>query len=158
MLSFQPLGRKPALEILHWKYEPPYDVYNHRPEDAEDDLRGMLDPENGFFSIHAESGEVVGFCSFGRDARVPGGDYEGDALDIGLGIRPELTGRGRGAKIIGEVLKFSVGRFHPAQFRVTIAGFNARARKAWTKAGFAEVQEFNRKSDGRKFVILMKSP
>jgi len=156
MLSFQPLGRQAALEILQWKYEPPYDLYDHRPEKAEDDLHCLLDPKNGFFSIHDPDGRVIGFCSFGPDARVSGGNYEGDALDIGLGIRPDLTGRGGGTRMIGEVLDFAAERFRPAQFRVTIAGFNARARKAWTKAGFAEIQEFDRKTDGRKFVILMK--
>lgn len=28
----------------------------------------------------------MGYCCFGTDARVPGGDYSADALDIGLGM------------------------------------------------------------------------
>jgi ribosomal-protein-alanine N-acetyltransferase len=155
-LSFRPLARDAAREILRWTYEPPYDLYNHRPEDARETLRYLLDPENRFFSIHAAEGLLIGFCSFGPDAQVTGGDYAEDALDVGLGIRPDLTGRGRGPQIIGEVLAFAAERFPPAQFRVTIAAFNARARKAWGKAGFAEKGTFARKSDGREFVILVK--
>ena len=156
MLSVQPLDMKSALEILRWTYDPPYDIYNFRPEKLEEDLPYVLDPANGFHSIQTSGGEPVGFCSFGADARVPGGDYARDALDIGLGIRPDLTGRGRGARIIGEVLAFAAERFQSARYRVTIAAFNARARKAWGKAGFSEAAEFARAGDGMKFVVVMK--
>ena len=155
-LIFTPLNREEAAEILRWRYEPPYDIYNHRTEDAPATLRYLLDPANGFFSIHAAEGEWIAFCSFGPDARVPGGDYAEAALDIGLGIRPDLTGQGRGPRIIGEVLAFAAQRFGPPRFRVTIAAFNARARKAWAKAGFAETAQFKRRSDGRKFVMLVR--
>ena len=156
MPSFRSLRRSDALEILRWKYEPPYDLYNHRPQEEESDLAYVLNPKNGFFSIHDESEEGIGFCSFGPDAQVPGGDYALDAVDIGLGIRPDLAGRGKGAAIIGAVLEFAAARFKPKRWRVTIAAFNKRARKAWAKAGFVETGEFIRKSDGRKFVILSK--
>jgi ribosomal-protein-alanine N-acetyltransferase len=157
MISIRPLDRKSALAVIRWRYEPPYDLYNHNPEEEETDLRYLTDRENGLFSIHNEHGALIGFCSFGADARVPGGDYAADALDIGLGIRPDLTGRGKGVGIIRTVLRFAVERFRPARFRVTIAGFNERARKAWKKAGFAEIKEFVRKGDGRKFVMLVKN-
>ncbi len=158
MYSFQSLRKSDALEIIRWKYDPPYDVYNLRAEEEENGVRYFLDPKNGFFGIHAENGELVGFCSFGPDARVPGGDYAMDALDIGLGIRPDLTGRGSGSEYIGAVLEFAERRFMPERFRVTIAAFNERALKTWKKAGFAEAEEFLRKNDGRKFFILIKSP
>jgi ribosomal-protein-alanine N-acetyltransferase len=150
------MGRKSALDILRWTYESPYDIYNFNPDKAKDDLRYLLNPINGFFSIHAGAGELIGFCSFGADAQVAGGNYEQDALDIGLGIRPELTGQGRGARIIGDVLAFAAERFRPARYRVTIAAFNGRARKAWGKAGFSGSAEFLRPGDGMKFVILVK--
>ncbi len=34
---------------------------------------------------------MVGFCSFGVDGRVPGGDYPDGPLDVGMGMRPDLT-------------------------------------------------------------------
>lgn len=156
VLIFKPLSREPAKEILRWRYDPPYDIYNHRTEDAPATLRYLLDPANGFYSIQSADGELAAFCSFGADARVPGGDYCEPALDIGLGIRPDLTGRGRGPRIIGEVLAFAARRFAPPRFRVTIAAFNMRARKAWAKAGFVETAQFERRSDGREFVMSVK--
>ena len=156
MLSIEPLSRKCALEILGWTYEPPYDLYNLRPEKAQETLRYLLDPANGFFSIRDADGGLAAFCSFGPDAQVTGGDYTQEALDVGLGMRPDLTGRGGGPRVIGEVLAFAAERFRPARFRVTIAAFNARARKAWARAGFVETAQFERGSDGPKFVIMVK--
>ncbi len=149
-----PLDPESARVLLGWRYDPPYDIYNHRPEEIEEDLRYVLDPGNGFFGIHAADGALVGFCSFGKDAQVPGGKYAEDLLDIGLGLRPDRTGRGTGPAVIGVVLKFAGRTFHPAGFRVTIASFNKRARRAWEKAGFVETQRFRRSGDGSEFVIL----
>jgi ribosomal-protein-alanine N-acetyltransferase len=156
MLSIEPLSETAARQVLDWAYEPPYDLYNHRPEQAPETLRYLLDPENGFHAIREAHGELIAFCSFGPDAQVSGGDYSAEALDVGLGMRPDLTGRGRGPQVIGGALAFAAEKFSPVRFRATIAAFNLRARKAWAGAGFAETAEFARGSDGRKFVILVK--
>ncbi len=141
---------------MRWKYDPPYDLYNFRPEENKNTLRYLSDPANMVYGIRTGGGELIGFCSFGQDAQVPGGNYDADALDIGLGLRPDLTGMGRGPAVIGEVLAFAGRKYRPARFRVTIASFNSRARKAWEKAGFAAEEEFSSEGDGRKFKILVK--
>jgi RimJ/RimL family protein N-acetyltransferase len=152
--SILPLDEKSARAILNWKYAPPYDVYNHHPEEMEKDLHCMLDPANGFFGILGAEDGWIGFCSFGKDARVAGGDYAADALDIGLGLSPDRTGKGMGPAVIGGVMEFARRKFHPVGFRVTIASFNSRARRAWEKAGFVEIQRFQRSRDGMAFLIL----
>jgi [ribosomal protein S18]-alanine N-acetyltransferase len=155
-LAFSSLDESSARAIARWTYNPPYDIYNFRPEALEENIQYLSDPANGIFGIRTGSGELIGFCSFGMDAQVPGGSYAAAALDVGLEIRPDLTGAGRGAGIIDEVLAFAEREYRPARFRVTIASFNIRARKAWEKAGFTEAAEFARTGDGRKFVILVK--
>jgi ribosomal-protein-alanine N-acetyltransferase len=155
-LSFIPLDEAAAREIIRWKYDPPYDIYNYRPEEKEKDIRYLVDPANCIYGIHSRRGELIGFCSYGKDAQVPGGTYGADALDIGLGMRPDLTGRGLGSGVILEVLGFA-GRINRCgRFRVTIASINIRARRAWEKAGFSETQSFHRVGDGSEFVILVK--
>ncbi|MBN2086375.1 MAG: GNAT family N-acetyltransferase [Anaerolineales bacterium] len=155
-LSFIPLDEAAAQVIFHWRYDPPYDSYNYRPEEKEKEMRYLTDPANRIYGIHGLRGELIGFCSYGKDAQVPGGNYDADALDIGLGLRPDLTGRGWGPAVIGEVLAFAGRQYRPVRFRVTIASFNSRARKAWGKTGFEEKEEFSREGDGRKFKILVK--
>jgi ribosomal-protein-alanine N-acetyltransferase len=99
---------------------------------------------------------LLGFCSFGADARVPGGDYSAEAADIGLGLRPERTGRRLSRRVIPAVLEFARDNFHPRHFRVTIAAFNLRAQKAWSAAGFRKSAEFASKADGKKFYIYLR--
>ena len=78
-----------AKAISLWTYEEPYSLYSSSPEDVE----WLLDPENGYSSVVDPSGDLVGFCCFGFDARVPGGNYDDDAIDFGTGMRPDLTGK-----------------------------------------------------------------
>ena len=106
--------------------------------------------------ITDEQGELVAYCCFGLDARVPGGDYDTPALDIGLGVRPDLTGQGRGLGYLLAVLGVAQRTVSPGTFRVTVAEFNKRAQKVWRRAGFRPVQRFVRQQDGRPFVILLR--
>jgi len=156
ILTFEKMDRATALEVLRWHYDAPYDLYNLDAYDVEETLDDLLDPENAYYALRDERDELVAFCCFGPDAQVPGGDYTAAALDVGLGVRPDLTGQGSGLDYVLAVLGFATAGYKPAAFRVTVALFNQRARRVWEKAGFAEVQRFRRGSDGRTFVIMMR--
>ncbi|WP_244329384.1 GNAT family N-acetyltransferase [Tolypothrix sp. PCC 7910] len=103
-----------------------------------------------------ENGELVAFCCFGKEAQVPGGDYRHEALDIGLGVRPDLTGLGRGHMYIADVLNFARSKFNATHFRITIAAFNERAHRAWKKAGFQQEQTFKAQDNKEPFIVLMR--
>jgi len=153
--TFQPMDEGSARAILRWRYDPPYDLYNPGSEDVEQNLQVFLDPRNAYYAITDEHGDLVAYCCFGPDARVPGGDYGGAALDVGMGVRPDWTGQGRGLTYVNAVLDFARRTFAPTAFRVTVAEFNQRALRVWEKAGFQPVQTFQRKGDGRDFVVLV---
>lgn len=155
--TFRPLDESSARMILGWQYEPPYDIYNLAASDPEDVLRYLLDPQNAFYSIYGQSGHLEGYCSFGPDGQVPGGDYSIPALDIGLGVRPDLTGQGHGADYVNAVIDFAAHSYQPDHLRVTIAAFNARARRVWEKAGFEVIQIFQGEQIQIDFVIMMKA-
>jgi RimJ/RimL family protein N-acetyltransferase len=152
---FRRLDETAIFTIAEWRYEPPYDIYDLGPIDDED-LAYFLDPELAFHSIVDEAGALVAYCSFGLDGQVPGGDYSIEALDIGLGVRPNLTGRGQGPTFVQTVLDFAQTQYAPAAFRVTIAEFNQRALHVWQKVGFRPVQRFETSFDGRPFIVLMR--
>ena len=143
-----------AHAIVSWRYEPPYDVYNLDPDDAEKAAQALMDPQNAYHTLSNQQGDLLAYCCFGADAQVPGGDYTDPALDIGLGVRPDLTGQGEGPAFASAVLEFAQRTFTPAMFRVTVAGFNKRALRVWEKAGFNPAQTFCRLPDGRPFVGL----
>ena len=144
-------------KFLSWRYEPPYDIYNLEGPPDEAALAYFLDPQYACHSITNEAGDLLAFCSFGPDGQVPGGDYSAKALDIGLGIRPDLTGQGQGSLFVEAVLEYARQTFAPTTFRVTIAAFNKRALRVWEKAGFQRVGSFPSSYDGQLFILLTRS-
>lgn len=145
-----------ARAIASWRYNAPYDFYNLNPDEIEKNVAYFVDPQNAFYRIANEHGELAGYCSFGPDGQVPGGDYSQEALDMGIGIRPDLTGRGDGVRYSELVFDFARRTFAPKSLRVTIAAFNQRAQRVCQKLGFHVAQRFLRESDGVPFFILMR--
>ncbi len=142
-LQFASMDRASADAVVAWRYEEPYSVYDGQPEDIE----ALLNPEHRYYTITNEDDELIGFCCFGGDARVSGGTYaDADALDVGAGMRPDLTGRGFGADFVGAVLAFGLEAFSPSALRVTVATFNERAIHVYEQAGFEQIETFHRGS------------
>jgi len=154
-LIFRPMDEANARSLISWRYDPPYDIYTI-PASAAEDMSFFTDPHNAYYSIHNADGILEAFCCFGADAQVPGGDYTADALDVGWGVRPDLTGKGRGLAYVTAILAFARQTFVPARFRTTVAEFNTRSRRVCERAGFEQVQVFSASTDNRPFVILTR--
>ena len=125
--SFRPMDDADAREVARWKYAPPYDFYNSDADPA--DLSELLDPERregAYFSV-LDGGELVGFFQFERG---------GEVVDVGLGLRPDLTGRGYGLDFVLAGLDFARQRFAPGRFTLSVATFNGRAIRVYERAGF----------------------
>lgn len=88
---FRPMGNDEARAIVGWRYEKPYDIYNIQPEEHDRVLLSFLDPRNAYYVIHLAE-EVVGFCCFGPDARVRGGEIQrrgGPRRGLGIASRSD---------------------------------------------------------------------
>jgi RimJ/RimL family protein N-acetyltransferase len=155
-LFIKPLTATQIREFIQWQYPDPYAIYNIAAADEEAEVRFFQDPENGYFGITDEHGSFLGFCNFGADARVPGGDYKEEALDIGMGMRPDLTGQGQGALYAAAVFAFAGENYAQRRHRVTIAEFNRRAQRLCEGFGFVRRSRFVREKDGHAFVILVR--
>jgi ribosomal-protein-alanine N-acetyltransferase len=153
-VTFHPMDEIAARAIATWRYEVPYEVYSLDAEDADQLVRCFLDPVNAYHTIVDNGACPVAYCCFGPDAQVPGGDYDNPALDVGLGVRPDLTGQGLGHAFVRAVLRFARQEFAPTEYRVTVAEFNERALRVWKTAGFQSVQRFERVPDGMPFLVL----
>lgn len=154
--TFRPMDEINAQIILNWRYDADYALYNANPDIAGESVRVFIDPRKAYYTITDERRDLVAYCCFGPDALVPGGDYSVKALDIGMGVRPDLTGQGHGLKYVKAVLDFGHRTFSPTAFRVTVAEFNKRALRVWEKSGFRAVQAFQKEQGGRVFVVLMR--
>jgi len=155
-IKFFPTNETSAREFLQWKYEPPYEIYNYLPWQLEDDLAYHTNPVNNMYSMF-RADELIGYCSYGRDAQVPGGDYSEEAMDIGMMIKPELTGQGQGHNYADAVIQYGVSKYQPKKLRVTILESNLRAVRVWEKNGFQKTQTFQRESSQLGFVVLTKN-
>ena len=155
-ITYRLADEKSAREFVRWQYEPPYDMYNCPRGKVKKAVQYNIDPKNNVYAMFDQGGKLIGYCSYGRDAQVPGGDYSQEALDIGLMIKPELTGQGMGTFFTNDVILNGLAKYDPSKLRVTIASFNKRAVRTWKKNGFKNVQTFKRSNDGEEFVILMK--
>ena len=146
-----------ARAMAGWSYSPPYDIYNGDPDEVAESVALFLDPANGYFAVRDRSSELAGFCCFGVEGRVPGGNYAEPALDIGVGMRPDLTGQGNGEAFTTAVLLFAAQEFGDRVLRATVAAFNRRSRRVCENHGFKEVERFVREGDPpREFVVLRR--
>lgn len=157
MLRIQAMTADDAREMLSWRYEAPYDMYsmdNIEDADMPGEIAYLLDASNHFYAIY-ENDEMVGHCVFYDEARVRGDEYAEDALDIGIGMRPDETGQGRGTAITQQVLAFAEMKYAPSVYRATIAAWNKRAQAVCLKNGFYIARTFV-SDDGREWVVLLK--
>jgi ribosomal-protein-alanine N-acetyltransferase len=119
-LAFEPATADGFEERAAWRYPPPYDFYDG-------DVDPVLNPER-FWDARNEAGELVGFLYF---------EDKGDgALEIGLGLRPDLTGQGLGLEFFRAGLDFARAQFRPERIVLNVAEFNERAIAVYERAGF----------------------
>ena len=148
------MNEKWARAILTWRYEPPYGIYNPSAKDETRWFQLFIDPACAYYSMVNPGGELEAYCCFGREARIRGGDYREDALDMGLGVHPFYTGRGLGITYVGAVLDFARSNYPHGRYRVTVASFNKRALRVWSRNGFKPKDEFHKPDSGFWFTIL----
>jgi len=156
LYTFRKMDEACAREIATWQYDPPYEMYSFKPEDFEENVKGLLNPDYHYYSAWNEAGELVGYRCFGEDARVPGGDYRAEALDMGGGLRPDLTGQGLGAGFMEAAFDFAREQFAPRVFRATVAAFNQRALRVCEKVGYREVGRFYSTHTQQAFVVFVR--
>ncbi|WP_369916905.1 GNAT family N-acetyltransferase [Planomicrobium sp. MB-3u-38] len=145
--SFQTMTQQQAEEIAaHWRYVGEYAFYDM---DADpEDLAEFLNPEarnNTYYSV-IQNGGVVGFYSFTQTAQ--------DTIDIGLGMKPDLTGSGKGNEFLKAGMEYAKSTYNPQKITLSVAAFNERAIKVYDKMGFKETERFQQATNGSVFEFV----
>lgn len=134
-VSIRPAGEALFRELDAWRYPPPYDFYDG-------DADPVRTPER-FYGAYDEEEAVVGFFYFEQK--------DGGVVEVGLGLRPDLTGRGLGLAFLDAGLDFARKRFRPRLVVLNVAEFNERAIAVYERAGFrrtgSHVRRFERWGD-----------
>jgi ribosomal-protein-alanine N-acetyltransferase len=149
-LQFAPLRQAHAEAIAGWHYPEPFSFYDWT-EDP-DDLAELLDPAlrgNAYFEVVDAAGDLVGYFSF-----KPKDDQ---TLELGTGLRPDLTGRGLGASFLAAGLEFARARFAPGRFVLSVATFNERAIKVYERAGFVTERVYMHSTNGAEWEFVEMS-
>jgi ribosomal-protein-alanine N-acetyltransferase len=144
-IEIRQMGEDDARAIAAWRYDPPYSFYD---ADADaDDLALLLDEEvrQGRYFSAFSGNALVGFFEFKCD---------GDELVIGLGLRPDLTGRGLGLPFVEAGMAFARERFGPSRFRLSVATFNERAIRVYERAGFLPLRTYDHETNGGMHLFL----
>jgi len=134
------MDEKAARAIAAWHYDGVYSFYDM--EQDPDDLEELLDPrswEDSYFAVTDEAGDLVGFFWF---------EQENDTVSVGLGLRPDLTGRGLGRRFLDAGLSFARERYRLAELTLSVATFNERAIRLYRKAGFEDAGTFMQETNG----------
>lgn len=140
-------------DILGWRYPPPYERYDMTADMADEaDLRASVTGAGNWFAVEdADAGDLVAFL----DLRP--GDEE---IEFGLGLRPELTGRGLGASVVEAAMTFAAATWGaPSRFALDVFPWNERAIRAYAKAGFVRGEVYiKRFEDGaeREFLRMTR--
>jgi len=143
--TFTFMNETDARMVQTWKYEEPYTIYNYAS--SEEGLAELLEPRSPHYAVRNEQGELAGFFCYGTCAQVwenttPALYSEDQTVDIGLGMRPDLTGKGLGLGFVEAGLTFACEQFAPRHFRLFVLSFNKRAMRVYEQAGFTFVRQF----------------
>ncbi len=146
LFIFRSMNERDARTIARWHYQEPYTFYD-MDQDA-DDLAELLDPRSWtetYYSVVDEQGGLVGFFALKRD---------GEIVDVGLGLRPDLTGRGIGLPFLLAGLDFARATLSPTTFRLAVATFNRRAIRVYERAGFERGRVYMHHTNGGEYEFM----
>lgn len=157
-LRFTPITAEEARQVLNWRYPGLPTLYNPAAEELENDIKVLLTPANNYYAARSAEGLLVGFCCYGADAQVPGGDYSlRNAVDVGLGMNPTLVGSGLSHAFLAAILDWGRLCFEPDHFRATVAAINLRSQGMFSRAGFYITQRFRPPdNDIHEFLIMVR--
>ena len=140
---FNPMNESDAHLIANWHYGGIYAFY-----DMDQDLEELLDPYNWvdtYYTVTNEDDELFGYFCF---------EKADDAVIVGLGMKPDYTGKGLGLQFLESGLEFAKRKFNPSRYRLSVATFNQRAIKVYEKAGFKPDGTFMHETNGGQYEFL----
>ena len=153
--NFEKMQKKYAKEILKWHYDGKYSFYDMEfdKEDLEDFLE-IIENDNwdNYYVAVDEEENLIGMFTY---------NFNMDVMEIGLGLKPSLTGKGIGEHYVKAGIEYGLLElgFKGKQIKLSVANFNTRAIKVYKKIGFKEVCRYIQTINDEKyeFITMIKN-
>ena len=150
--SLRPMTADDVAVMRTWRYPEPYQTYDldSDPGDVDLMLAEIANGERWFAVVGPGEEGLIGFFGFA---------VLEDVVEIGLGLRPDLTGRGAGPAFVETGLAFARTRWSPSTFALDVFPWNERAIRAYERAGFVRGDIYIRHFDGgnqRRFLRMSR--
>lgn len=149
-----PMGEREARAIAGWQYPAPFDFYNLS---ADPEVITEL-TDGSYWAAVDGRGQVAAFFCTGDAALVPDGLGAGaygtshPVVDIGVGLRPDLTSHRLGGPFMMDVMDRLAGNPCVSHVRLTVATMNERAVRLYQRLGFVATGVFD--SRGVEFMVM----
>ena len=146
------MNQNEAVEIADkWKYNDIYAFYD-MTADLEDYEEIVSEAKRGdnYYSVIKE-GSLYGFFCVSHDK---------NNIEIGLGMKPEYTGIGKGLEFVSYIIEFIKINYQGKRLFLDVASFNKRAIKVYERAGFCKKGKtvVNTNGGEYEFVIMEYLP
>lgn len=128
-LRVRPLTIEDGLAVASWSSPGAWHI--------EDALQAP-EPDEGYWAVVDARDELLGLCCLGAAARVPGQPPDDWVLDIAIGIRPQLAGRGWGADLGRAAVTHARSVALDRRLRTTVPVWNVAGQRTARQAGFVE--------------------
>ena len=148
-MQFQifPMSQSDAKKIANCHYEGIYSFYDM--ENDPEDLQELLSPEKrgeNYWSVYSNE-VLIGFFALSHN------DF---SVEIGLGLHPDLTGKGLGSTFLNEIEQFILNSFSDVSILcLSVASFNIRAQKVYQRAGYLPCKQEMITTNGGQYPFLV---
>lgn len=146
MFTFIETTQAEALIIANeWHYAKPYDFYDIQSDEEDYEEFTHSDTRKNTYSVFDDTHDLIGYITFNVS----------DSIEIGLGMKPNLTGIGLGESFLNSTLLF-IHSLYPSinKFTLKVATFNERAIKVYKRCGFKEKQKIMMDTNGSIYEFL----
>lgn len=114
-----------------WHYDGIYSFYDMTAdlEDYEEIVTPQL-RKNNYYQVLSLDNKLIGFFMLESIATAP------NVFEIGLGLAPNLTGKGLGEKFLKIIIEYTTKNFPVNKLILDVAEFNIRAQTVYRRCGF----------------------
>jgi [ribosomal protein S18]-alanine N-acetyltransferase len=143
-----------AREVCNWKYEGEYSVYNYLSWD-EMVLQGWSicredSRQKSFIGLVDQEDNLVAAVQL---------QDQGDDVQLGINLKPELCGQGLGKKVIAMTLAESRKRYPNKPVMLEVRAWNKRAINCYKSQGFeiTGIKRATKGTDNEYYIMECKS-